>query len=69
MNWKQVEALHNEGHDIGSYAMNHVHLENLSKKEIKYEVCQSKKCLEGHGVESTSFAYPFNDGSSDKKDN
>ena len=33
MNWKQVEAQLNEGHDIGSHTMNHVHLENLSKKE------------------------------------
>jgi peptidoglycan/xylan/chitin deacetylase (PgdA/CDA1 family) len=67
MNWDEVEALCKEGHDIGYHSMNHVHLGNLSKKEIEYQVGQSKKCLQDHGIEVTSFGYPFNDGSSDKK--
>jgi len=66
MDWKEVETLHKEGHDIGSHSMSHVHLSKLSKKNIKYEVGQSKKCLQDHGIEATSFAYPFNDGSYDK---
>jgi peptidoglycan/xylan/chitin deacetylase (PgdA/CDA1 family) len=67
MTWQEIETLNKEGHDIGSHTMNHVHLSNLSKKEIKYEVRESKKCLNDHGIEATTFAYPFNDGSDDKK--
>lgn len=67
MTWDEIETLNKEGHDIGSHSMNHVHLSNLSKKHIEYEVGQSKKCLEDHGIEATSFAYPFNDGSNEKK--
>ena len=67
MTWQEIETLNKEGHDIGSHTMNHVHLSNLSKKEIKYEVGESKKCLNDHGIEATTFAYPFNDGSNDKK--
>ena len=66
MTWEEIETLNKEGHDIGSHTMNHIHLSNLSKKDIEYEVGQSKKCLNDHGIETTSFAFPFNDVSKDK---
>jgi peptidoglycan/xylan/chitin deacetylase (PgdA/CDA1 family) len=67
MNWKEVNQLNREGNDIGSHSMNHVHLDKFSKKNVKFEVGQSKKCLEDHNIDVTSFAYPFNAGSNDKK--
>jgi peptidoglycan/xylan/chitin deacetylase (PgdA/CDA1 family) len=67
MDWKEVKQLYDEGHDIGSHSMSHAHLGNLSKKDVKFQVGQSKKCLEDHGINVTSFAYPFNEGSYDKK--
>jgi len=67
MDWKQVKQLYEEGHDIGSHSMNHANLSKLSKKDLKFEVGKSKKCLEDHGIDVTSFAYPFNKGSNDKK--
>jgi len=67
MDWKQVMQLYEEGHDIGAHTMNHFNLSNLSKKDVKFEVGQSKKCLQDHGIDVTSFAYPFNEGSNDKK--
>ena len=67
MDWKQVKQLYEEGHDIGSHSMNHANLSKLSKKDLKLEVGKSKKCLEDHGIDVTSFAYPFNKGSNDKK--
>ena len=67
MDWNDIETLYKQGHDIGSHSMNHAHLEKLSKKGVSYEVAQSKKCFEDHGINVTSFAYPFNEGSSDKK--
>jgi peptidoglycan/xylan/chitin deacetylase (PgdA/CDA1 family) len=66
MDWNDVETLQKEGHDIGSHSMNHVRLEKLPKKAIEYEVGGSKKCLQRHGINVTSFAYPFNGGSNDK---
>jgi hypothetical protein len=67
MDWNEVKKLYDEGHDIGSHSMSHAHLGNLSKKDVKFQVGQSKKCLEDHGIDVTSFAYPFNEGSDDKK--
>ncbi len=66
MDWNEIETLHKEGHDIGSHSMNHLRLETLSKKNVEYEVGQSKRCLQKHGINATSFAYPFNGGSDDK---
>jgi peptidoglycan/xylan/chitin deacetylase (PgdA/CDA1 family) len=67
MDWNEVKQLYEEGNDIGSHSMSHAHLGNLSKKDVKFQVGQSKKCLEDHGIDVTSFAYPFNQGSDDKK--
>jgi Polysaccharide deacetylase len=67
MDWNDVKQLNQEGHDIGSHSMNHFRLDTLSKKDVKFEVAQSKKCLEDHNIHVTSFAYPFNAGSNDKK--
>ena len=66
MDWNEIKTLHKEGHDIGSHSMNHVRLEALSKKNVEYEVGQSKRCLQKHGINATSFAYPFDSGSEDK---
>ena len=66
MTWEEIETLNKEGHDIGSHTMNHIHLSNLSKKDMEYEVGQSKKCLDDHAIKATSFAFPFNDVSNDK---
>ena len=66
MSWKDIETLYKEGHDIGSHGMNHAHLQQLSKKGESFEIARSKKCFEDHGINATSFAYPFNEGSSDK---
>ena len=66
MDWNEIETLHREGHDIGSHSMDHVHLEKLPKKDIEYQVGESKICLQKHGINVTSFAYPFDGGSDDK---
>ncbi len=66
MNWKDIETLHDEGHDIGSHSMSHARLTDLSKKSIEYEVGKSKECLEDYGIKPTSFEYPFSSGSDNK---
>ncbi|HVD08132.1 MAG TPA: polysaccharide deacetylase family protein, partial [Nitrososphaeraceae archaeon] len=66
MNWQQVGTLHREGHDIASHSMHHIHLDKLPKKDIEFELSASKKCLQDHGINAKSFAYPFDSGSDDK---
>jgi peptidoglycan/xylan/chitin deacetylase (PgdA/CDA1 family) len=62
LKWEDITALYNEGHDIGSHTMNHADLSQTSKKETQYEIGESKQCLLNHGINPTSFAYPFNGG-------
>jgi peptidoglycan/xylan/chitin deacetylase (PgdA/CDA1 family) len=63
LTWEDITALSNEGHDIGSHTMNHADLSKTSKKETEFEIADSKQCLLDHGINTTSFAYPFNAGS------
>ena len=62
MNWTQLETLYKEGHDIGSHTMNHDNLTDSSKKSLEYQIGKSKECLQNHGINATSFAYPFDKG-------
>lgn len=62
MNWTELETLYREGHDIGSHTMNHDNLSDSSKKSLEYQIGRAKECLEEHGINATSFAYPFDKG-------
>ena len=63
LTWEDITALKNEGYDIASHTMNHADLTKTSKKETEFEVGGSKQCLLDHGINTSSFAYPFNGGS------
>ena len=65
LTWEDITALKNEGYDIASHTMNHADLTKTSKKETEFEVGGSKQCLLDHGINTSSFAYPFN-GASDE---
>ena len=62
LTWEDIAALYNDGNDIGSHSMDHKDLSKLSKKMVNFEVGQSKQCFLDHGINTTSFAYPFNTG-------
>jgi len=62
MNWTELETLYKEGHDVGSHTMNHANLSDSSKKSLEYQIGKSKECLQEHGINTTSFAYPFDKG-------
>ena len=62
MNWSQVKELSAEGHDIASHTMNHAYLGTASKKSLDYQIGKSKLCFQQHGINVTSFAYPFDIG-------
>jgi peptidoglycan/xylan/chitin deacetylase (PgdA/CDA1 family) len=66
MNWNNIQILEQEGHEIGSHSMNHKRLSKLSEEEMKYEIIQSKRCLQENGFNVTSFSFPYNDGDNNK---
>lgn len=66
MNWNNILTLEEEGHEIGSHSMNHQRLGKLSDNEMKYEIIESRKCLEDKGFNVTSFSFPYNDGDNNK---
>jgi peptidoglycan/xylan/chitin deacetylase (PgdA/CDA1 family) len=62
MTWAQIEALAEQGHEIGSHSMTHSLLPQCSDDELEYEVGESKRVLESRlGVEAESFCYPNGD--------
>ena len=62
MNWNNIQILEEEGHEIGSHSMNHKRLSELSEENMKYEIIESKRCLQENGFNVTSFSFPYNDG-------
>lgn len=66
MNWNEISELKDDGMDIGSHTMNHEDLEGLSNTESEFEIGGSKKCLLEHGINATTFAYPFSSGTDDE---
>ncbi len=66
MNWNDIVDLRNDGMDIGSHTMNHEDLEDLSNSEIEFEIGESKRCLTNHGINASTFAYPFSSGTDDE---
>jgi len=62
MSWQDLKLLENEGHVIGAHTMNHIDLNTLSTRDLDYEIGKSKQCLISHGINTTIFAYPYNNG-------
>jgi hypothetical protein len=63
MNWQDIAALQKDGMDIESHTMDHKPLNMLSWDGLLYEIAGSKQCLADHGIDSSIFAYPYNQGS------
>ncbi|MFZ0225282.1 MAG: polysaccharide deacetylase family protein, partial [Candidatus Nitrosopolaris sp.] len=63
MNWQDIASLQQDGMDIESHTMDHKPLSMLSWNGLLYEIAGSKQCLANHGINSSIFAYPFNQGS------
>ena len=66
MNWNIIQTLEEEEHEIGSHSMNHKRLSKLSEEETRYEIVESKRCLQEKGFNVTSFSFPYNDGDNNK---
>jgi peptidoglycan/xylan/chitin deacetylase (PgdA/CDA1 family) len=63
MNWQDIATLQKDGMDIESHTMDHKPLNTLTWDGVLYEIAGSKQCLANHGIDSSIFAYPFNQGS------
>ena len=64
MSWDEIRRISNEGTEIGSHAMNHGRLNELSRAALEYEMKNSKSILEdktGKPVCSFSSPYAFPD--------
>ncbi len=66
MTWNNIQTLEEEGNEIGSHSINHKKLSKLSEEEIRYEIVESKRCLQKKGFNVTSFSFPYNDGDNNK---
>jgi peptidoglycan/xylan/chitin deacetylase (PgdA/CDA1 family) len=62
MNWQEVASMQSDGMDIESHTMTHKHLNHLSASALNFEIAGSKQCLASHGYNTTSFAYPYDEG-------
>jgi peptidoglycan/xylan/chitin deacetylase (PgdA/CDA1 family) len=67
MSWQDITELQRQGHNIGSHSMNHYRLNEISERQMQFEVGQSKKCLLDHSINATVFAYPFSEGWDDEE--
>jgi hypothetical protein len=63
MNWNEIMELYEQGHDVGAKSKNVFGVDEVSLTRSQYLISESKKCLQDHGINATSFVYPFNRGS------
>lgn len=60
LNWKDIEEMQKNGHEIGSHTMSHLRISSLSDEQINYELETSKSIIqEKTGVNNIHFAYPY----------
>ncbi|MCL1970030.1 MAG: polysaccharide deacetylase family protein [Candidatus Bathyarchaeota archaeon] len=62
MDWDQVVALYNQGHDIASHSANHINMTGQTPAVIADQLAQSKEALLSHGINAPIFVYPFGQG-------
>jgi peptidoglycan/xylan/chitin deacetylase (PgdA/CDA1 family) len=66
LSWAQLRELSEAGWEIGSHALDHPHLPDLSEAELHHQLADSRlQCAEKVGAECTSVAFPY--GESDER--
>ena len=59
MSWNDVRMLSQDGHMIGSHTVNHLNIAHLRREDIRREVEESKRIIEGKiGEQVIHFSYP-----------
>jgi peptidoglycan/xylan/chitin deacetylase (PgdA/CDA1 family) len=59
MNWKDVETLLQQGHEIGAHTMSHVNLATCNASELEYEIVDCFEEIKKACGSSRHFAYPY----------
>lgn len=67
MNWKEIDQVVSDGHDIQNHGMTHARLPTLTDEQIATQVRDCKEMVMQHGSTGDAFAIPFNDGSKDPR--
>jgi Polysaccharide deacetylase len=55
----QVQAIFNDGNEIGGHTLDHVNVQPLSTADARYQICTDRNNLLDMHVLPTTFAYPF----------
>jgi hypothetical protein len=55
----QVQAIFNDGNEIGGHTLDHVNVQPLPVPDARNEICTDRNNLLGMNVQPTTFAYPF----------
>lgn len=60
LNWDQIREMDRAGIEIGSHTVTHPCLSQTTDEELRFEISESKRALEGKiGREIVSVSYPF----------
>jgi peptidoglycan/xylan/chitin deacetylase (PgdA/CDA1 family) len=59
MTWAQLQDLYAAGNEIAGHTLTHAHLKHLKAADARHEVCADRVNLYDHGLQPTSFAYPY----------
>lgn len=59
LTWEQLSEMKAKGWEVGSHSKTHANLSAASDKQLLEELKGSKKTLEDHGYNVSSFAWPF----------
>jgi peptidoglycan/xylan/chitin deacetylase (PgdA/CDA1 family) len=61
LGWDQIAQLAAAGNEIGGHTIDHARLSRLSEAEARRQICDDRQALLSHGLQPTSFAYPYGD--------
>ncbi len=59
MAWAQIADLAADGNEVGGHTIDHANLKHLKEVAARHEVCDDRVAIASHGLQPTSFAYPF----------
>jgi len=59
LSWDDIKIMHANGISFGSHTVTHPIMSKISSEQVMWEICESKRIIEGHlGSPIRTFAYP-----------